>query len=499
MKKAIFTGTASVLAAGLLTIGIINLSGGSEAAEASVKEDFTEDALPLSCETSSASSSALNVPVSVKTNSKWQENSSYCYSYEITADNNSSKTISDWQMKLTFSGSTEIMQLWNGSYNLEGNALKISPANYNKNLTAGSSLSVGFNCKSSAQTEIISVKLYEKGKIIGEYTKNNSYTAETETEAVTENAPKASGGEYGGDTPLEKYGKLSVSGKNLVDSSGEPVVLQGVSTHGLAWYPQYIDKEGFRWLRDYMNTDVVRLAVYSSENEGYSRELYTKVDEGVAYASELGMYVMIDWHILEQGNPNTNKGEAAEFFTYMAEKYRDCDNVIYEICNEPNGDVQWERDIKPYAAEIIEIIRSYDEDGIIIVGTPTWSQDVDTAALSPIENQTNIMYALHFYAGTHGQALRDKLSYALSLNLPVFVTEFGISEASGGGSINTDEGDLWINFLRENNISYVCWNLSNKAEACAILNPDCNKTSAWEQADLSESGKWLFNTYNTYK
>ncbi|MCC8015538.1 MAG: glycoside hydrolase family 5 protein, partial [Eubacterium sp.] len=335
-------------------------------------------------------------------------------------------------------------------------------------------------------TEIVSAVLYENGRAAGEIGTEAYTEASTETVVIERN----------GNTPLEKYGKLSVSGRNLVGADGNPVTLQGVSTHGIAWFPQYIDKEGFKTLRDNMNTDVIRLAVYSGINEGYSKDLYEKVDEGVSYARELGMYAIIDWHVLENGNPNTDKENAMEFFTYMAQKYCDNENVLYEICNEPNGDVQWERDIKPYAEEIINIIRQYDDDGIIIVGTPTCSQDVDIAAQSPIENQTNIMYAFHFYAATHGEALRSKLSYAVEAGLPVFVTEFGISEASGNSSINKEEADKWISFLRENNISCVCWNLSNKNEVCALINPECSKTSDWDYSELTDSGKWLFDTYN---
>ena len=233
------------------------------------------------------------------------------------------------------------------------------------------------------------------------------------------------GEEHQGNTPLAVHGKLNVVGTNIVDKNGAIFQLKGVSTHGLQWFPQYVNQEAFVYMRDEWGINAVRLAMYSDPNVGYTTALHQVVDNGVEYAKNAGLYVIIDWHILSDGNPNTYKDSAIKFFKEMTEKYKDYDNVIYEICNEPNGDVQWERDIKPYAQELIREIRNIDNDAIIVVGTPTWSQDVDVVAQSPITGYDNIMYTLHFYAGTHKEYLRQKLSTALNSSLPIFVTEFG--------------------------------------------------------------------------
>lgn len=142
----------------------------------------------------------------------------------------------------------------------------------------------------------------------------------------------------------EQHGRLSISGTCLVDEKGETVQLRGVSTHGLAWFPQYVNKEAFQELRDKWNVNTIRLALYTEEYHGYCtgddanrQSLEALIDQGVSYAKELGMYLMIDWHILSDGNPNTHLSEAKRFFKKMAKKYDGCENVIYEICNEPNG------------------------------------------------------------------------------------------------------------------------------------------------------------------
>lgn len=291
-------------------------------------------------------------------------------------------------------------------------------------------------------------------------------------------------------TPLEEHGALSVNETNIIDENGEKFQLKGVSTHGLQWYPQYVNKETFEYMRDNWKINAVRLAMYSDPNVGYNTNLHKIVENGVEYATDAGLYVIIDWHILSDGNPNTNKVAAINFFKEMAEKYKENNNVIYEICNEPNGDVQWERDIKPYAQDVIKEIREIDEDAIIVVGTPTWSQDVDVVAKSPINGYENIMYTLHFYAATHKDYLRQKLNTALNTGLPIFVTEFGICDASGNGAVDIEEANKWIDYLNSNNISWMCWNLSNKNESSSILK-NTEKLSNWTKEELSEEGKWL--------
>ena len=295
-------------------------------------------------------------------------------------------------------------------------------------------------------------------------------------------------------TPVKKNGRLSVKGTRLVNSQGKTVVLKGVSTHGINWFPQYVNKAAFKTLRDNWGVNCIRLAMYTEEYNGYcsggnQAELRKLINNGVKYATELGMYVIIDWHILSDGNPAKNKKQAMSFFKYMAKKYKNQNNIFYEICNEPNGGTSWNT-IKSYASSVIKTIRKYDKKNIILVGTPTWSQDVDVAADSPIKGYSNIMYTFHFYAATHGDSYRQKVQAAIQKGLPVFVSEFGISESSGNGRIDKNEANKWIQFLKKNKISYVCWSLCNKNESCSLLKSSCSRTGNFKKSDLSQAGLW---------
>lgn len=310
-------------------------------------------------------------------------------------------------------------------------------------------------------------------------------------------------------TAVDTYGALKVSGTKLVSQkTQEAVVLRGVSTHGINWdvgYP-YISKASFQTLRDRYGVNAVRLAMYTTEYYGYcdkgsaaesqstvQNTLKGRIDTGVQAASDLGMYVIIDWHVLSDQNPNKYASKAKDFFKEMSKKYADKNNVIYEICNEPNGGTSW-TDIKKYAKAVIPVIRANDPDAVIVVGTPNWSQDVDVASGSPLDYD-NIMYTLHFYSATHKASYREKLKTALSNGLPVMVTEYGVSEASGMGNRDTAEAKKWLDLLDEHQISYFAWSLSNKNETASLLKSSVKKTSGWKTSDLSPSGKWVFDQY----
>lgn len=289
---------------------------------------------------------------------------------------------------------------------------------------------------------------------------------------------------------------IKLDGTQLVDAEGNPIQLRGVSTHGLAWFPQYVNQEFFTELHDEWNANVVRLAMYTAENGGYcsggdKESLKQLVKDGVEYATNANMYVIVDWHILQDNNPQTNKEEAKAFFDEISKEFADKNNVLYEICNEPNGGTTW-AEIKSYAEEIIPVIRANDDDAIIIVGTPTWSQEVDKAVEDPIQGYDNIMYTLHFYAATHTDWLRDRMEFALEMGLPIFVTEFGTCDASGNGGIDINQSNEWIKTMDENGVSYVAWNLSNKSETSAIFKTDCHKISGFTADDLTENGKWIY-------
>ncbi len=295
-----------------------------------------------------------------------------------------------------------------------------------------------------------------------------------------------------GRTVVERYGNLQVIGKDLCDQNGNPVQLRGMSSHGLQWYGKYANKDVITWLRDDWNCQLWRAALYTQGGYIGNPVLGEKVIDSIEACIENGMYVLVDWHVINEQDPLLYKKQAIEFFQDISKRYGDKPNIIYEICNEPNGDkITWKDNIKPYAQEVIAAIRENDPDNLIIVGTPIWSSNLEPIIEEPLLNQKNIMYTFHFYAGTHGKDSRNGLKNALKNGIPVFVTEWGTTKASGDGGVFEKETIDWVKFMEKNNLSWANWSVNNKGEDSGVLvfNADRDAKGQWKEKDLSKSGK----------
>lgn len=300
-------------------------------------------------------------------------------------------------------------------------------------------------------------------------------------------------------TPVALHGRLSVKGNHIVDKNGKVFKIKGMSTHGIMWenYDDVLSYDSMKVLRDDWKINTIRVAMYTEEYAGYTTgsnyasQAKAKVTAAVENAKKLGLYVIIDWHILKDGNPNTHKTQAKAFFKEMAKKYKNYDNVIFEICNEPNGSVTWSGDIKPYCQSIVKTIRDQGNKNIIVCGTGTWSQDIDKVLGNRLSDK-NCVYTLHFYANTHTDWLRTRLQGCYNEGLPVLVTEFGTCDASGNGGYNASQTKAWLSFLDTLKVGYVNWSLSGKVETASAFKSgtDLKKIKAGT-SQLTKSGKLI--------
>lgn len=312
--------------------------------------------------------------------------------------------------------------------------------------------------------------------------------ATTKPPSDAERAEAISGG-------VSQNGQLRVEGTRLVNERGETVTLRGMSTHGIQWYPQFASRGAIAATAS-RGANLFRVAAYSAEG-GYTADSAGVLEKTFAAADNAiaeDMYVIIDWHILSDGDPLANADYGEDFLKKAAERYKDSPAVIYEICNEPNGNISWSGNVKPYANRIIPAIREIDPDAVILVGSPQWSQNVNEAADDPLDFE-NIMYTCHFYAGTHGQWLRDRIDYAIAKGAPIFISEWGTSAADGNGGVFIEESRVWLEFLRERSISWANWSLCDKNETSAALKPGASAEGGWSEEDLSESGRFVFNSF----
>lgn len=289
---------------------------------------------------------------------------------------------------------------------------------------------------------------------------------------------------------VSAHGRLHTAGNRIVGEDGQPVSLAGVSFGWSQWEAaRFYNADTVNWLKQDWHAQIVRAALGIHKEEGYlqhpARNL-SRVTRVIDAALAADLYVLIDWH---DHHAHEHADKAVAFFTDMARRYGDRPNVIYEIYNEPLANASWSRDVKPYAEQVIAAIRAIDPDNLIVVGTPSWSQDVDIAAADPIKDP-NVAYVLHFYAGTHKQELRAKALKALNLGAPLFVTEWGTCDASGDGPIDELSVREWMAFMREHQLSHCNWAIYDKRETAAIVRRGASSTGNWRETDLSPSGKF---------
>jgi endoglucanase len=297
-------------------------------------------------------------------------------------------------------------------------------------------------------------------------------------------------------TPVEIHGQLRVEGVKLVDAKGVPIQLRGPSLFDSLQYGQYAGKEALAWLRDDWKANAVRLPMYLLLNNYYiGKPGEDALRKCIRAAVDAGLYVIADWHVLEARDPRRFQAESVAYFTSLAEEFGSSPNIIYEICNEPNGsDIDWPGAIKPYAEAVIAAIRAKDPDGVVLVGTPSWSSHPDDAALDPLP-AGNLMYVLHFYAGSHGQSYRDRIDAALAAGAPVFITEWGCTLNTGRSRVFAEETWEWLDFLDERGISSFSWSLSDKIiDDTSILKQGASYEGKWAPGTLTEAGA-LYRMY----
>lgn len=287
-----------------------------------------------------------------------------------------------------------------------------------------------------------------------------------------------------------------VGNKVLVGGKAESLAGNSFFWSNTGWgQEKFYNARVVKWLKNDWKTTIVRAAMGVDNNGSYLSDPdanLSRVETVVNAAIANDMYVIIDFHT-HYGE--SHKADAIKFFQKMATLYGGYNNVIYEIYNEPLQ-VSWSSVIKPYATAVIKAIRAIDDDNLIVVGTPTWSQDVDVASYDPIDGK-NIAYALHFYAGTHGQSLRNKALTALNNGIALMVTEWGTVNADGNGSVAKQSTNTWVQFLKDNDISFVNWAVSDKNEGASIVKSGASAYGNWSASDLTDSGTFVKSIIST--
>lgn len=274
--------------------------------------------------------------------------------------------------------------------------------------------------------------------------------------------------------------KIKVEGKNIVTENGEVLRLKGVSFSD----PDKLEKNG-QWNKRYFQEaknwgcNVVRFAVHPTALNNRGWEAYFDlVDTGVKLATELEMYVIIDWHSI--GNLNTEKfsnkmyitsmDETVKFWKTVAQKYKGNSTVaVYELFNEPTneggnlGELSWNT-WKPTLEKIIDEITKIDNEKIFLVAGMNWGYFLDEVLENPVARK-NVAYCSHPYPQKREKPWEpqwEKDWGSVADKYPIIATEFGFMGANERGAhipCISDEsyGEAIMNYFSKKGISYTIW------------------------------------------
>ncbi|MEU8390495.1 cellulase family glycosylhydrolase [Micromonospora sp. NPDC048842] len=390
------------------------------------------------------------------------------YQGQVTVTNDTSAPITSWRVEFDLPSSSTVSQSWNAQQTTSGSHYTFANVSWNGTLGAGASTSFGFLVNGTGTPVNCTVN---GASCAG----GPPPTTPPPTTPPPTTPPPTTG------TPVERHGQLRVCGTTMCDRSGARVQLRGISSMWLNWEtaPYAENLSALTWMRDNWNLQVIRAAMGVEPAGAYLSDptrARAQVETIINNAVTAGVYVIVDWHAHEAQN---NQSQAVAFFGDLARRYGHLPNVIWEPYNEPLQ-VSWTNVIKPYHQAVVSAIRAADPDNIVVLGTPTWSQDVDVAAASPVSG-TNLMYTLHFYSCTHGASLRAKGDAAIRAGLALFVTEWGASNADGGldGRACLPEAQSWIDWMKANGISWTAWKLDVGTDTTNLLSPGAPVTGGW--------------------
>jgi len=294
---------------------------------------------------------------------------------------------------------------------------------------------------------------------------------------------------------------IKVEGNKFVNSEGKTILFRGISISD----PDKIERQG-HWNKNHFEkvketgAMIVRIPVHPVAWRDRTPEKYLELlDQAIEWCTDLGMYVMIDWHSIGNlgmelfQNPmyNTSKQETYQFWRTIAQHFVGNNTVaFYEIFNEPTtyrgqlGSMTW-AEWKGINEKIIELIRSFDKETIPLVAGFDWAYDLSPLHDDPI-NAEGIGYVTHPYENKRTQPWEPKWEENFGFaadKYPVIATEFGFGLKQGQTIDAQHYGNRIISYLESKGISWMCW----------VYDPEWGPRllKSWDTYELTESGEFF--------
>lgn len=295
---------------------------------------------------------------------------------------------------------------------------------------------------------------------------------------------------------------ISVRGNQFVDPQGHPVLFRGVSISD----PDKIEHQG-HWNKELFikvqqtGAKLIRIPVHPIAWRERTPEKYLALlDQAVAWCTELGMYIDIDWHSI--GNLNaqlfqdpmytTSPGETFNFWRTIARHYAGNHTVaFFELFNEPTsysdqlGRVSWD-EWKHTNEDLIALTRAYDPGKIQLVAGFDWAYDLTPLHDRPIAAD-GIGYVTHPYPHKRSKPWEPKwdedFGFAAA-KYPIIATEMGFWSGPAANPDSADYGPSIVKYLESRGISWLAWVFDPEWEPSLI--------SSWDTYAPTESGKFFF-------
>ena len=318
-------------------------------------------------------------------------------------------------------------------------------------------------------------------------------------------------------------GKLVKNNLQIVDKNGVPIELRGIGTHLILAYTNIHTLELFESLK-YFGINCIRISVYLEDRydsgpasggnsklwSGYinSKEKHDiEIEKIVNYCTELGMYVILDWHVMSGGNGgginDLHESEALEFFEKYSSKYSTYGNVLYEFANEP---FQTEyADLANYVNSVRNTVIGNVTNPVMFCGVGKGGGVVETYNALNQLGITDVFVSLHSY----GTNISTAFEAYRKQGIPVCSTEYGIGSESGATTDAMVEMFVTnMKYMHENAVPSIVWKLTDQEKASNWgvfkLRDDTPNNDYYSYggvidcADLSEKGNVIFKNFRKY-
>jgi len=299
----------------------------------------------------------------------------------------------------------------------------------------------------------------------------------------------------------KKLPRISVHGNRFVDPRGDILLLKGLSISD----PDKIEYQG-HWSKAHFEkvkgtgAHVVRIPVHPiAWRERTPAGYLALLDSAVEWCTNLGMYVIIDWHtignlkteLFQDPMYNTSMRETYEFWRTIARHFSGNNTVaFYELFNEPTlyfnqlGRMSW-AEWRETNEDLIAMIRSYDSEAIPLVAGLDWAYDLAPLRDDPVR-AANVGYVTHPYPHKRSAPWEAKWEEDFGFaagSFPLMATEIGFTMGKEGMADNGPYGVAILDYLEGKGISWIAW----------VYDPEWGPAmlKSWDSYALTESGEFF--------